>query len=65
MSALLKGRAFDVYDRLSVDDYEKRKDALLRYRSVDLERSFAMRSRKSPKRLYSLVVDLGHIIING
>ena len=57
LSALLKGRARDVYDRLSVDDaadYEKLKEALL---SVDLERSFAMRDRKSQKHLYSLAVD--------
>ena len=33
LSALLKGRALDVYDRLSVDDaadYEKLKEALLK-----------------------------------
>ena len=33
LSALLKGRALDVYDRLSVDDaadFEKLKDALLK-----------------------------------
>ena len=44
LSALLKGRALDVYDRLSVDD-------------ADLERSFAMRDRKSQKHLSSLAVD--------
>ena len=63
LSALLKGRALDLYDILSVDDaadYEKLKDALLKnliWRSVDLERSFSMRDRKSRKHLYSLVVD--------
>ena len=50
LSALLKGRALDVYDRLSVDDaadYEKLKEALLK--NFDMtERGFR-----------------GHILING
>ncbi|MES9994361.1 MAG: RNase H-like domain-containing protein [Candidatus Thiodiazotropha sp.] len=47
LSALLKGRALDVYDRLSVDDaanYEKLKDALLK--NFDLtERGFRKKFR--------------------
>ena len=47
LSALLKGRAFDVYDRLSVDDaadYEKLKEALLK--NFDMtERGFRKKFR--------------------
>ena len=47
MSALLKGRALDVYDRLSVDDaadYEKLKEALLK--NFDMtERGFRKKFR--------------------
>ena len=57
----MKGRALDVYDRLSVDDaadYEKLKEELLKnFDMTDLERSFAMRDRKSQKHLSSLAVD--------
>ena len=63
LSALLKGRALDVYDRLSVDDgadYEKLNEALLKNFDMTergFKRSFAMRDRKSQKHLSSLAVD--------
>ena len=62
LSALLKGRALDDYDRLSVDDaadYEKLKEALLKNFNMT-ERGFrkkVMRDRKSRKHLSSLAVD--------
>ena len=48
MSALLKGRALDVYDRLSVDDaadYEKLKEALLRPEKSETFIQFSSRLR--------------------
>ena len=47
LSALLKGRALDVYDRLSVDDaadYEKLKEALLKNFDIT-ERGFRKKFR--------------------
>ena len=63
LSALLKGRALDVYDRLSVDDagdYEKLKEALLKNFDMTergFRKKFRYESRKSQKHLSSLAVD--------
>ena len=58
LSALLKGRALDVYDRLSTEDaadYDKLKDALLK--NFDMtERGFRKRFRYSrPERLETFI----------
>ena len=57
MSALLKGRALDVYDRLSVDDaanYEKLKEALLKKFHMT-ERGFRKKFRyERPKNLKNI-----------
>ena len=71
LSALLKGRALEVYDRLSVadaNDYEKLKDALLK--NFDMtERGFRKNSvtigLKGLRPLFSSVVDCAAIWING
>ena len=70
LSALLKGRALEVYDRLSVadaNDYEKLKDALLK--NFDMtERGFrnsVMIGLKGLRPLFSSVVDCAAIWING
>ena len=71
LSALLKGRALEVYDRLSVadaNDYEKLKDALLK--NFDMtERGFRKKFRndnlKGLRPLFSSVVDCAAIWING
>ena len=67
LSALLKGRALEVYDRLSVadaNDYEKLKDALLK--NFDMtERGFRKKFRndrlKGQRPLFSSVVDCAAI----
>ena len=71
LSALLKGRALDVYDRLSVDDaadYEKLKEALLK--NFDMtERGFRKKFRyERPEKSETFIQfssRLGHILING
>ena len=70
LSALLKGRALEVYDRLSVadaNDYEKLKDALLK--NFDMtERGFRNSvtiGLKGLRPLFSSVVDCAAIWING
>ena len=50
LSALLKGRALDVYDRLSTEDaadYNKLKDALLKNFDIMTERGFRKNFRYS------------------
>ena len=61
LSALLKGRALDVYDRLSTEDaadYDKLKDALLKHFDMT-ERGFRKSSvivgRKGRKHSYSFL----------
>ena len=64
LSALLKGRALEVYDRLSVadsNDYEKLKDALLKNFDMDLERNSVTIGLKGQRPLFSLVVDCAAI----
>ena len=71
LSAFLKGRALEVYDRLSVadaNDYEKLKNALLK--NFDMtERGFRKKFRNDrPERsetFFSSVVDCAAIWING
>ena len=63
LSALLKGRALEVYDRLSVAvaaDYEKLKDALLKNFDMTervLERNSVTIRLKGQRPLFSLAVD--------
>ena len=65
LSALLKGRALEVYDRLSVadaNDYEKLKDALLKnFDMTDLERNSVTIGLKGQRPLFSSVVDCAAI----
>ena len=62
MSALLKGRVLDVYDRLSTEDaadYDKLKDALLKNfdrQNADLGRNSVIVGRKGRKHSYSFLV---------
>ena len=71
LSALLKARALDVYDRLSVDDaadYEKLKEALLK--NFDMtERGFRKKFRyERPEKSETFIQfssRLSHILING
>ena len=67
LSALLKGRALEVYDRLSVadaNDYEKLKDALLKNFDMTergFRKKFIMIGLKGQRPLFNSVVDCAAI----
>ena len=57
LSALLKGRALDVYDRLSVDDaadYEKLKEALLKNAERGFRKKYCYGRPEKVRNIYTV-----------